>query len=148
MAIQISKAEIADMPFILSSVAEVNRKSGILKPPYLTMETLRKDVFCSNPATSINVAFYKDTPVGFVMYSPIYFTSLGRAIWVTQLFTQSQYRQQGIATQLLEYVKAQNPQANAFCWVTTSDNKDAQLAFDKMTTEKINGVAFYVMRTA
>lgn len=147
MPIHIKPAEAGDIPFILNSVAEVNRKSGLTKPAYLTEETLKQDVFDGDAATSIIIAMDNNTPVGFSMFSPIYFTLVGHAVWVTQLFTHKDYRRQGIASMMLDYIKNTNTKANALCWITTQDNPDAQSIFNKITTSKNDNVAFYVMKT-
>lgn len=148
MTIEIRSAQKSDIPFILTSIFEVNNKSGMTDPAYLTETILEQDVFSENPAASIIIASKDNQSVGFAMYTPMYFTTLGRTLWVTQIFTHSDYRKQGIATQMLDYLKEQNPEYKALLWAAAKDNNAAKDAFDKITPMKVDGISFYISKQA
>jgi len=146
MTIDIRAAEPGDIAFILQSIQEVNQKSGLNQEPYLNETILKEDLFSKDPAAFVAIAFKDNRHAGFALYAPMYFTTLGRSLWITQLFTHADYRKQGIATNLLVYLKNKYPQYNALCWAATDDNQEAKKVFNKITPSKLDDVTFYILR--
>lgn len=145
--IRILSAQEKDIPFIIQVNREIDRQNAVTKDSYLNEETLKRDVFTSDPAAYVDIAFHGDEPVGLVLYTYGYFASSGRIIWISQIYTKPTHRKQGIARDLLNSIKAAQAKkihpAQAMYWATKDVNQSAQTAFESMGATKLDGYLFY-----
>lgn len=145
--IRILQAQEKDIPFIVQVNRDIDIQNQVDKPSQLNEDTLKRDVFHSDPAAFVDIAFQDETPVGMVLYMPAYFASTGRVVWISQLYTHPEHRRKGIAKALVNHVKETHSRKlvppKAICWATMEVNKDAQTAFEKIGAKKLDGILFY-----
>ena len=90
-----------DKDFILEANRIINDLSDLNDSTF--EKRIDEDLFENRICKSI-VAEIDGNPVGFILYSYIYWANLGKGIYLSQSFVKDEYRGQGILTSLLNEI--------------------------------------------
>ncbi|WP_094678713.1 GNAT family N-acetyltransferase [Hydrocoleum sp. CS-953] len=108
-----------------------------------TSEQLNKDLFCTNPLTSILLAEVGGQPVGFASYHRIYSTFLAKpGIWLDDLYLKEEYRGQKIGKTLITrlYQIAEKTGCGRIDWTVNINNSQGINFYEKMGANIIEKV--------
>ena len=101
----IRRAEIDDVPVILSFIRELAVYEKLLHEVVATEDSLRENLFGDNIYAEVLLAIYDSEPVGFALYFHNYSTFLGRpGIHLEDLYVKPAMRGNGIGRALLAYL--------------------------------------------
>ncbi len=104
-AITLRAATIADLDQILMLIRQKAEFDGACDRLTATRDTLQQTLFGPHPCAEVVFAEVNATPVGFVLFCPMYSSFLAQpTLWIDDLFVQASWRRQGIGTALLQYV--------------------------------------------
>ena len=101
----IRSATKADVPVILAFIKKLADYERLSHEVAATEEILRETLFGRRRTAEVAIGYYKNQPVGFVLFFHNYSTFLGRpGIYIEDLFVDEAYRRRGFGTALLRYV--------------------------------------------
>ncbi len=103
-ALHIRPAEPGDVPLIHALVRGLADYEREPQSAQLTERDLLRDGFGTNPAYTCLIAEYDGVGCGFALYFPVYSTWAGRALYLEDLFVQTEYRGRGIGKAMLARV--------------------------------------------
>lgn len=119
----IRPATPADNDFIIAANQAIDQTNNVQKPSKLTADVLQRDLFSTNPkAYAIIAEDDHGKPIGVALYSSIYFASTGPGLWISNLYVSDIARRKGVAAQLVEYLKTENPDYVGVFWATYKIN--------------------------
>lgn len=104
-SLRIRAATIADLEPILAFIQQKAAFDGFHDPLVATTETLKHTLFDKVPCAEVVFAEVNSSPVGFVLFSPMYSSFLAQpTIWIDDLFVQANWRRQGIGAALVQHI--------------------------------------------
>ena len=148
----IRRAEIDDVPVILSFIRELAVYEKLLHEVVATEDSLRENLFGDNKYAEVLLGIYDGEPVGFALYFHNYSTFLGRpGIHLEDLYVKPAIRGNGIGRALLAYLAriAVERGCGRLEWNVLDWNEPAirfyksigALAMDGWTTHRLTGEA-------
>ena len=101
----IRAATKADVPVILSFIKKLADYERLSHEVAATEEILRETLFGRRRMAEVAIGYYKNQPVGFVLFFHNYSTFLGRpGIYIEDLFVDEAFRRRGFGATLLRHV--------------------------------------------
>jgi GNAT superfamily N-acetyltransferase len=130
--IDIRAATLADLDLLLSFIAQKAEFDGQLSQLQATPETLCQTLFAEAPLAQALLAEVNKIVIGFALFYFTYSSFLAKpSLWIDDLFVQSQMRNQGIGTALMQEIFqiAQSQNCGRIEWT--------------VATQNVNAIAFY-----
>lgn len=98
-------ASKTDVPVILAFIKELADYERLSHEVTATEEILRETLFGRRRTAEVAIGYYKNQPVGFVLFFHNYSTFLGQpGIYIEDLFVDEAFRRRGFGTALLRHV--------------------------------------------
>lgn len=138
MAIKTRPATEKDIGFIMDGYFKVNQDSPMGKGMTLTADRIRADILGANPKAHIDVAEVDGERAGFIFYSPVYFASTGRVIWITIIYIDPFARGAGVPRHLVMKARETIPDANGLYGATEKGNLRALGYFQAIGGKKFD----------
>ena len=106
----IKKANIKDVPLILSLIRELAEYEKLLHDVIVTEKELKKYLFGTKKYAEVLIAYFENAPVGMALFFHNYSTFVGKpGIYLEDLYVKPEYRGKGIGKGLLiELIKIAN----------------------------------------
>jgi len=102
---KIQPATKGDVPVILSFIKKLADYERLSHEVTATEERLRETLFGSRATAEVAIGYYKNQPVGFVLFFHNYSTFLGQpGIYIEDLFVDETFRRRGFGGALFRYV--------------------------------------------
>lgn len=124
----IRKAELSDIPEILSMIKELAEYEKLLHKVKTTEEHLREVIFGENKFVEVLIAEYEGKICGQTIFFKNFSTFVGRAgYYIEDLYVKPEYRNKGIGKALLDEVikKAKENNFGRVEWVVLDWNVSA-----------------------
>lgn len=146
----IKKAEIEDVPQILSFIRELAEYEKLLHEVIATADSLRNTLFGESSYAEIILGIFNGEPVGFALFFHNYSTFLGKpGIYLEDLYIRPEMRGRGFGKALLSFIArlAVNRNCGRLEWSVLNWNKSAirfyqslgAVAMDKWTVNRMTG---------
>lgn len=140
MEIDYREAQQKDRNFILNANKEINILSGLNDSTF--ENNIDKDLFKDKICKSI-VASVNNEPIGFILYSYIYWANCGKGIYISQAYVKNEFRQKGILKALVKKLEENEPECNFITNLVGSENKIMIKALKKLNFESSDLITFY-----
>lgn len=102
---KIQAATRAEVPVIRDFIKKLADYERLSHEVVATEESLRETLFGRRPTAEVAIGYYKNKPVGFVLFFHNYSTFLGRpGIYIEDLFVDEAFRRRGFGGALLRHV--------------------------------------------
>lgn len=142
MNIKFREAELKDKYFILNANKEINILSGLNDS---TLDNnIDKDLF-ENKSCQVIIAEENTNPVGFVLYSYIYWANCGKGIYLSQAYVKEEYRNKGIFKMLLQELKSREKDCRFLTNLVGNENEVMLKSMNKLEFKSSNLITFYKM---
>ncbi len=124
MSIRIRLAEEKDFPAVLSLIKEL---ALFEKSPESVTNTVEKMKEEQTFFRALVAETFRGEIVGFALFYPVYYTWVGKSLYLDDLYVKEKYRGQGIGRRLLEEVLKAGKQMGAkrIRWQVLNWNKPA-----------------------
>ena len=101
----IKPATKKDVPVILAFIRKLADYERLSHEVVASEELLRRTIFGQRRTAEVAIGYFKNEPVGFVLFFHNFSTFLGRpGIYIEDLFVEESYRRRGFGGALLAYV--------------------------------------------
>jgi GNAT superfamily N-acetyltransferase len=101
----IKPATKKDVPVILAFIRKLADYERLSHEVVASEELLRRTIFGQRRTAEVAIGYFKNEPVGFVLFFYNFSTFLGRpGIYIEDLFVEERYRRRGFGGALLAYV--------------------------------------------
>merc|ERR1712218_527035 len=97
----LKREECRELRQLIQELAEYEKS---LEGPVITVEELETDGFGGNPYFHCKVAEREGKLVGFSLFCFVYYTWVGKSIYLDDLYVKPEARGQGIGTRLMKAV--------------------------------------------
>lgn len=102
---EIKKAEIADIPLILTFIKELAEYEKLLHEVVATEDILQETLFGEHAHAEVVIGYLNHKPVSFALFFHNFSTFLGRpGIYLEDLFVKPEARGKGIGQKMLAYL--------------------------------------------
>lgn len=139
MKIKIFRAKLEDKEFILHANLEIDRCSFIENTSFA--KYIEKDLFKNKKAVCL-LARDGQKNVGMILFSRVYWADRGEGIYVSQVFVEEEYRQQGIFRLLLKRALNYYKNTNFITCLVSNKNQTMLKSINKLTFEDEGMVSF------
>lgn len=132
---KIQPATKKDVPVILSFIKKLADYERLSHEVVATEERLRETLFGRRGTAEVAIGYYKNRPVGFVLFFHNYSTFLGRpGIYIEDLFVDEAFRRRGFGGALLRHVArlASERQCGRLEWSVLDWNEPAINFYKKL----------------
>lgn len=132
MNIEILGADKSDRDFILTANKEIDQVSGI------ESSDLSKNLdldFYEKHLCEILIAKVDGVRAGMALFGRVYWADRGQGVYLSQMFVEGSFRQQGVFKTLLKAVFDFYPETQFVCCLVGKDNFVMQKCVDKMEFE-------------
>ena len=138
--ISFRNAEIEDREFILNANKEINVLSGLNDS---TLElNIDKDMFEDKICKTILVEV-DGVPVGFILYSYIYWANCGKGIYLSQAYVKQEYRKHGLLRKLLEQLEKEEKECKFITNLVGNENEIMMKSMEKLHFNSSDLITYY-----
>lgn len=133
--ISIRKANISDVPLILSLIREIAEYEKLLNEVVATENDIKKNLFGEKKYAEVLIAEYENEPAGQALFFHNFSTFIGRpGIYLEDLFVRPKFRAKGIGKALLlELIKlAKQRNCGRVEWCVLDWNEQAISFYKKL----------------
>ncbi len=138
----IRKANIADVPLILSLIREIAEYEKLLHEVIATEDDIRENLFGKKKYAEVLIAEYENEPAGQALFFHNFSTFMGRpGIYLEDLFVRKKFRGKGIGKALLlELVRlAKKRNCRRVEWCVLDWNEPAINFYKKLGAVSMDG---------
>ena len=142
----IRKANIADVPLILSLIREIAEYEKLLHEVAATEGELKENLFGKKKYAEVLIAEFENEPAGQALFFHNFSTFLGRpGIYLEDLFVRSKFRNKGIGKALLlELIRlAKKRNCGRVEWCVLDWNESAISFYKKLGAVPMDGWSIF-----
>lgn len=142
MNIEISfrNVNVNDKSFILDANKEINKLSGLNDSTF--DYNIDNDLF-KNKLCKCIIAESDSNPVGFLLYSYIYWANCGKGIYLSQAYVKKEYRNKGIFKMLLYEIEAREKECKFITNLVGKENSNMVSSMNKLGFKSSDLITFY-----
>lgn len=141
---KIRKVRLEDKEFIVSANLEIDKISGTTDESFLE-RNFEKDFLGNRPKCQCIVIEENKTPIGFCIYSTVYWSNTGLGIYLSNAYILPEYRKKGALNQMLKYIKNKNKNIVFFTGMVGKGNKLMQsIMTKKYRAEDVNLITYSI----
>lgn len=107
-------------------------------------DNIDKDLF-KDKTCKVIIAAENDNPVGFVLYSYIYWANCGKGIYLSQVYVKEEYRNKGIFKKLLNEIEAREKECKFITNLVGNENEIMLNSMNKLGFKSSDLITFYRM---
>ena len=134
MDIKIRKANSADFASILSLIKELSVFEKVPHKMTNSLDKMYKEQNFFHAFVGVN---QKDEIIGYATYNHVYYTWVGKSIYMDDLYVKTDYRSQGVGSKLISAVVqyAKQTECHKVRWQVSEWNTPAIIFYKKLGAE-------------
>lgn len=141
---KIRKVKLSDKDFIVDANLEIDKISGTTDKSFLA-ENFEKDFLGKRPKCKCIVIEEDETPIGFCIYSYVYWSNTGLGIYLSNAYILPEFRKRGALDQMLKYIKNKHKNVVFFTGMVGKGNKLMQsIMTRKYGAEDVNLITYSI----
>ena len=137
-----------DIEFIIYANKQVREASNQTSEIKEFRNRIMKDVLSANPKANVIIIEKDKKLLGMALYSTVYFADEGEIMWLSNIFIEEQYRNKGIAKQLMTYLKQICVEKGyyAICGAVENSNNKSLNFFNSINSKWLNDFRIFVVK--
>ncbi|MCM1324917.1 MAG: GNAT family N-acetyltransferase [Acetobacter sp.] len=141
---KIRKVKFSDKEFIVKANLEIDKISGTTDESFLD-RNFEKDFVGKRPKCKCIVIEDEQKPIGFCIYSYVYWSNTGLGIYLSNAYILPEYRKKGALNKMLKYIKNKHNNVVFFTGMVGKGNKLMQnIMTKKYGAEDVNLITYSI----
>lgn len=140
MKVHFREVEWKDRDFLLSANEEINLLSGLSDSTF--EKNIDKDLF-KDKLCKVILAEVDKRIAGFILYSYIYWANCGKGIYLSQVYTVKEFRNQGIFKLLLHELERREPDCCFLTDLVGKENDTMMHSLERLEFKSSSLITYY-----